>query len=153
MTTANLETKRKTLREATNEAFMELYPQVARFHGLSDQAIREEAEKKSFLGRLSFLANYFAHLMRNHRDQLRQIICVEWKYCEWREKWGQLGDFTIYGTDILIFAGIHWGPATLLWLVTTGIFDELCECNKKGILGSGIRWLFRGRRFLVTQKA
>ncbi len=70
-------------------------------------------------------------------DTLREHVCVELNYCEkvgnnWRGK-------LLFGSGLALAAlladltGISL--AGVLYLLSTGYFDELCECNKVKVVG------------------
>ena len=73
----------------------------------------------------------FANHIHNMHPDLHQKICVEFQYCEKRKKWGSEMELsgavlalTLALAELVATAGI----GTILWLMSKGFFDELCDC-------------------------
>src|SRR5262249_7697090 len=132
-----------------------IYPQLRKLEGLSHKESIDEAERVSFPQRVAFLANYFIGLAKYHHDALKNLICNELEYCRLRERFRVEGEVALYGGDIIVahFLGLHWAPITLAWLILTGLFDELCDCEPKGWIGKLLRLSFRGRRYSGTSES
>lgn len=61
---------------------------------------------------------------------LRKAICEDWRYCEKREKYGDIADLVAAVADIIVGAKIEIAPAAAaVLLVRTGL-DKFCGCKK-----------------------
>lgn len=72
-----------------------------------------------------------AHVAATHPG-LRETVCVKFKYCEKKANWGREVDSAgaILAFALTVFAdlGTTCGLGTLLFMMSRGFFDELCNC-------------------------
>lgn len=125
MSRAELTAYRRARKELYAAAYMELCERVTG----KPPAKKLPAESRF----IKQVIKYFKGSSGNEPNDFYKIICIKFNYCERMKAWETTINVTrgILALAAILAELVSCGILTALWMITSPLLSELCECKKR----------------------